>query len=212
MLAQLAASEVRAGHNIDAGVAFAASALAKREPELDGYSVTLAFAASALRWAGRLEQAHDAWDAEVEDARRVSAPLRLGWALCSRAQVLLRLGQALAAEVDARIGIELNDELLPDPVSAALAIHAEALLETEISRPPAQPSRARDIDSGDRDLHPHAEVLRVRARIRAEDHDYPGALSDLARVARLAQSFEAKNPDSMPWRAQAALVHAARVI
>jgi ATP/maltotriose-dependent transcriptional regulator MalT len=190
-------------------VAFAANALARRKLEPDGYSITLALAGSALRWAGRLEQARRAWDAEVDDARRVSAPIRLSWAMASRAQVLLRMGQAGAAEADARMAIELNDELLPHPVRAALAFHADALLETD-DGPAARAAIARvTIDQDDRDLHPHADVLRVRARIRAEDHDYQGALSDLARIAKLAQSYEVRNPDSMPWRAQAALVHAA---
>jgi DNA-binding NarL/FixJ family response regulator len=129
--------------------------------------------------------------------------------MASRAQVLLRMGQAGAAEADARMAIELNDELLPHPVRAALAFHADALLETD-DGPAARAAIARvTIDQDDRDLHPHADVLRVRARIRAEDHDYQGALSDLARIAKLAQSYEVRNPDSMPWRAQAALVHAA---
>ena len=209
VLAPLAATEVRSGPDIDAGVAFAANALARRKLEPDGYSITLALAGSALRWAGRLEQARRAWDEEVDDARRVSAPLRLSWAMANRAQVLLRLGQAGAAEADARMAIELNDELLPSPVRAALAFHADALLETD-DRPAARVAIARvTIDSDDRDLHPHADVLRVRARIRAEDHDYRGALSDLARIEALARSFEVRNPDAMPWRAQAALAHAA---
>ena len=209
VLAALAAIEVRAGHNIDAAVAFAADALARRKLEPEGYSMTLALAASALRWAGRLEQARDAWDREVDDAKRVSAPLRLSWALASRAQVLLRLGQAMASEADARIAIELNDELLPGPLRAAAAIHAEALLETDDGLAARATIARVTIDNDDHDLHPHAEVLRVRARIRAEDHDYGGALSDLARVAKLAQRFEVRNPESMPWRAQAALLHGA---
>jgi DNA-binding CsgD family transcriptional regulator len=209
MLAPLAATEVRSAHNVGAGVAFAANALARRKFEPDGYSITLALAASALRWAGRLEQARRAWDTEVEDARRVCAPLRLSWSMASRAQVLLRLGQAAASEADARTAIELNDELLPHPVRAALAIHADALLETDDGSAARAAIARVTIDHDDRDLHPHADVLRVRARIRAEDHDYQGALSDLARIARLAQQYEVGYPDSMPWRAQAALVHAA---
>lgn len=96
------------------------------------------------------------------------------------------------------MAIELNDELLPSPVRAALAFHADALLETG-DGPAARVAIARvTIDSDDRDLHPHADVLRVRARIRAEDHDYRGALSDLARIEALARSFEVCNPDAMP--------------
>lgn len=209
VLAPLAATTVRSGDDVGAAVSYAARALEKREPEPDGYSITLAFASSALRWAGRLQGARRAWDAEVEDARRISAPLRLAWAISSRAQVLLRLGLAEAAEADARLAIELNDGLFGRPVSAALAVHAEALLETDDGLAARATLERATIDNDDHDLHPHAEVLRVRARIRAEDHDYQGALSDLARIARLAQSFEVRNSDSMPWRAQAALVHAA---
>ena len=211
VLAPLAATTVRSGDDVGAAVSYAARALEKREPEPDGYSITLAFASSALRWAGRLQGARRAWDAEVEDARRISAPLRLAWAISSRAQVLLRLGLAEAAEADAPpLAIELNDGLFGRPACPRRwPITAEALLETDDGLAARATLERATIDNDDHDLHPHAEVLRVRARIRAEDHDYQGALSDLARIARLAQSFEVRNSDSMPWRAQAALVHAA---
>jgi DNA-binding CsgD family transcriptional regulator/tetratricopeptide (TPR) repeat protein len=209
VLAALACVEVASGRDIDAGIAFARSALARRTPEADGYSSTLGYACAALRWAGRLEEACAAWDAEVEDARRLSAPLRLAWVASSRAQVLLRLGRVVAAEADARTAVELHDALSSRPVSAALAIHAEALLETA-SAAEARSTMARStLGDGDADLAPHSEVLRVRARMRAEDGDHLNALSDLARIARLAARYDIKNPDVMPWRAQAALVHAA---
>jgi tetratricopeptide (TPR) repeat protein len=130
VLATLACTEVGSGDR-ELGVSLASAALARYTPEPDSYSSTFGFAGTALRWAGCLEQARGAWDREIEDARSISAPLRLAWAASGRAQVLLRLGRVLAAEVDSRTAVELHEALLPNPISAALAIHAEVLLESD---------------------------------------------------------------------------------
>ena len=173
--------------------------------------MTVNFAATALRWADELGEALEVLNHEVEDARRRSAPLRLAWAADNRAMILLRRGEVAAAEADARTAVELIDALFPRPVSVPLATHAEALMETSapddavrlIARAPLGDSHS-ESDNAFR-----AEPLRVRARIRAWQGNLRGALADLERIERLAARYGFVNPGATPWRAQAALVHAA---
>ena len=197
---------------IEEGVLLARQALSRPASPSHGISLTANFAATALRWADQLDEALEVWNHEVEDARRRSAPLRLAWASDNRAIVLLRRGEVAAAEADARTAVELIDALFPRPVSVPLATHAEALLETGgssdafelISRAPLGDSHA------DSDNVFRAEPLRVRARLRARQGNLPGALADLERIGRLAARYGFVNGATTPWRAQAALVHAAQ--
>ncbi len=195
---------------VEEGLLLARHALSRPASPSHGISLTTNFAAAALRWADQLDEALVVWTLEVEDARRRSAPLRLAWA-SDRAIVLLRRGEAAAAEVDARTALELMDALYPRPISVALGTHAEALMETGASREAAQLiSHAPLGDSdGESDNAFRAEPLRVRARIRAAQGDPRGALADLERIERLARRYGFINPGATPWRAQAALIRAA---
>jgi DNA-binding CsgD family transcriptional regulator len=196
---------------IDDGLPLARHALSQPAAPSHGVPVTVNFAATALRWADELGEALEVLNHEVEDARRRSAPLRLAWAADNRAMILLRRGEVAAAEADARTAVELIDALFPRPVSVPLATHAEALMETSapddavrlIARAPLGDSHS-ESDNAFR-----AEPLRVRARIRAWQGNLRGALADLERIERLAARYGFVNPGATPWRAQAALVHAA---
>ena len=196
---------------IEEGLSLVRYALSQPTAPSHGMPVTVNFGAAALRWADRLDEALEVWNREVEDARRNSAPLRLAWASDNRAITLLRRGQVAAAEADARTAVELIDALYPGPISVPLGTHAEALMETSapddavqlIARAPLGDSQA-EPDNAFR-----AEPLRVRARIRAMQSDLPGALADLERIERMAGRYGFVNPGATPWRAQAALLHAA---
>jgi ATP/maltotriose-dependent transcriptional regulator MalT len=196
---------------IEEGLSLVRRALSQPAAASHGMPVSVNFGAAALRWADRLDEALEVWNREVEDARRHSRPLRLAWASDNRAITLLRRGQVAAAEADARTAVELIDTLYPRPISVALGTHAEALIETSapddavqaIARAPLGDSRT-ESDNAFR-----AEPLRVRARIRAMQGDLPGALADLERIERLAARYGFVNPGATPWRAQAALLHAA---
>ena len=188
------------------GLVFAREALARRAAVAQGLPATVAFAATALRLADRLEEALVIWNAEIEDARARSAPLRLAWASDNRAMVLLRLARVAEAEADARTAVELQEALFPHPMPAPLGTHAETLLETAATGEAHQLIDRAALDDVDRDAAISGEPLRVRARLRAEKGDLAGALGDLERVARLAERYAAANPAAMPWRAQTALV------
>jgi DNA-binding NarL/FixJ family response regulator len=107
------------------------------------------------------------------------------------------------------LGVELNEAVFPSPMPIALSIHAETLLEIGAPREARALLARTPLDAGDHDVGTDADPLRARARTRAEDGDLPGALADLHRIARLADRYELVHPAAMPWRAQAALVHAA---
>jgi DNA-binding NarL/FixJ family response regulator len=208
LLAHLAAGAAAGGH-VQEGVALAQRALAQPAPSTPSVPLVVEYALLPLRWADRLDECLRILTAEVEEARRRSAPVRLAWASGTRAQILLRLGRPQAAEPDARLGVELNEAVFPIPMPIALSIHAETLLEIgEPQEARAVLARAR-LDDGGHDVVTNAEPLRIRARVRADDGDLPGALADLNRIAEMAERYELVHPAAMPWRAQAALVHAA---
>jgi ATP/maltotriose-dependent transcriptional regulator MalT len=210
LLALLGFHDIGQGR-IEEGLLLARQALSGPASPTHGISLTLNFAATALRWAGQLTEALEAWNHEVEDARRRSAPLRLAWASVNRAIVLLRRGEVVAAEADARTAVELIDAVFPGPVSVPLATHAEALLETGAFADALE--LIRRVPLGDSDAESdsvfRAEPLRVRARFRARQGDLRGALADLGRIQRSAARYGFVNAAAAPWRAQAALLHAA---
>jgi DNA-binding CsgD family transcriptional regulator len=210
ILAMIGFRDIGVGR-IEEGLRLARHALSRPASPSHGISLTANFAAAALRWADQLDEALEVWTHEVEDARRHSAPLRLAWASDNRAIVLLRRGEVAAAEADARTAVELMDALYPRPISVPLGTHAEALIETGAASDAfALISRA---PLGDSETEPdnvfRAEPLRVRARVRAGRGDLRGALADLERIERLAARYGFVNPGAAPWRAQAALLHAA---
>jgi DNA-binding NarL/FixJ family response regulator len=148
-------------------------------------------------------------NAEVDGARQRSARWRLAWASDRRAQTLLRLGRPIDAEPDARLGVEINAAINPGPLPISLAILAEILLERDASSEARAVMARASLDDAGHDLATHVEPLRVRASVRAEDGDLPGALADLRRVARLAEHYGTVHPAAMPWRAQTASIHGA---
>ena len=210
ILAMIGFQDIGQGR-IEQGLRLVRHALSRPAAPSHGMPVTVNFAAAALRWADQLDEALDVWTHEVEDARRRSMPLRLAWASDNRAIVLLRRGQAAAAEADARTAVELMDALYPRPISVALGTHAEALMETGASREAADVISHAPLGDSDRESDNafRAEPLRVRARIRAAQGDPRGALADLGRIERVAARYAFVNPGATPWRAQAALIHAA---
>jgi DNA-binding NarL/FixJ family response regulator len=210
LLAMIGFEDIGRGRT-EEGVPLARHALTRAPAPSHGMPVTVNFGAAALRWADRLDEALAVWTREVEDARRRSAPLRLAWASDNRAIVQLRRAEVAAAEADARTAVELMDALYPRPISVVLGTHAEALLETGASSAAVELiGRAPLGDSEtESDNTFRAEPLRVRARLRAWQGDLRGALSDLGRIERLADRYGYINPGAIPWRAQAAQVHAA---
>jgi DNA-binding NarL/FixJ family response regulator len=196
---------------IEEGLLLIRHALSRPASPSHGMPVTVNFGAAALRWADQLDEAHEVWTHEVEDARRHSAPLRLAWASDNRAIVLLRRGQVAAAEADARTAVELIDALYPRPISVPLGTHAEALMETGALVDAVQLIDRAPLGDSHTESHNafRAEPLRVRARIRARQGNLQGALADLERIERLAARYGFVNPGATPWRAQAALLHAA---
>jgi DNA-binding NarL/FixJ family response regulator len=208
MLAHLATGAVAQGQ-VPEGVALARQALARPAPSTPSVPLAVEYALLPLRWADELDECLDVLNIEVEDARRRSAGVRLAWASGTRAQVLLRLGRPQAAELDARLGVELNEALLPSPMPIALSILAETLLEIGAPREARAVLARAQLDGGRHDVGTDAEPLRLRARVHAEDGDLFGALADLERIAQLAERYALVHPAAMPWRAQAALVHAA---
>ena len=210
LLAMIGFEDVGRGR-IEEGVLIARDALSRPPAPSHGMPVTVNFGAAALRWADRLDEALAIWTREVEDARLHSAPLRLAWASDNRAIVLLRRGEAAAAEADARTAVELMDALYPRPISVALGTHAEALIETGASCEAVELIGRAPLGDSDTESDNafRAEPLRVRARIRAGIGDPHGALADLGRIERLAEQYGFVNPGATPWRAHAAQIHAA---
>ena len=209
LLAMIGFEDVGRGR-IEEGVLIARDALSRPPAPSHGMPVTVNFGAAALRWADRLDEALAIWTREVEDARLHSAPLRLAWASDNRAIVLLRRGEAAAAEADARTAVELMDALYPRPISVALGTHAEALIETGASSEAVELIGRAPLGDSDTESDNafRAEPLRVRARIRAGIGDPHGALADLGRIERLAEQYGFVNPGATPWRAHAAQIHA----
>jgi DNA-binding CsgD family transcriptional regulator len=210
ILALLGFQDIGQGR-IEQGLLLARHALSRPASPSHGMPVTVNFGATALRWADQLDEVLEVWSQQVEDARQRRAPLRLAWASDNRAIVLLRRGEAAAAEADARTAVELMNALYPRPISIALGTHAETLLETGASKEAAELISHAPLGDSDSESDNafRAEPLRVRARVRAGQGDLRGALADLGRIERLAAQYGFVNSGAAPWRAHAALLHAA---
>jgi DNA-binding CsgD family transcriptional regulator len=168
-----------------------AAALARSVSTAPG-STEHTISCQALIWCDDLAHARDLSEAARSAARRHGA-IAVGERIAAqRAELELRAGSLAAAEAHARSG-----------GARALAWLILVLLERGEHESAAELLASAPVDAG-------AALRFARGRLRISQRDFEGGLADLLEAGAVLQREHVPGPAVLPWRAEAALAHAAR--
>ncbi|WP_448625817.1 helix-turn-helix transcriptional regulator [Geodermatophilus sp. URMC 64] len=160
----------------------------------------LYLAGPVLAAAGELSAAQAAADAAVTDARARGAPVELGAALGSRAEMARRTGALLDAEADLRLSLDLAAEAgAPYPRRLQLGI----LLPLLVDRDDLAAAQA-ELDALTLPLD-HAQLLGGLGRLRSAQGRHAEALDAFVACGKRLELRGWRHPGLLPWRADAAL-------
>ena len=173
-------------------------------PEQD--PMTLFLAAFTLMADDRLEQAERVLDGAIEEAVQHGARYATGAARTVRAHARMRLGRVAAAEADAAQalrgspeGAVATDRWILPPLIDAMVEHGALDEASDLVR-----------EHGDLwplpDLPESCLLLHSTGRLRGAQRRYDEAVADLGDCGRRLDSWPARNPAFIPWRADLAAV------
>lgn len=167
------------------------------------------FAANALLWCDRLEEARRLLDEMIAAAQAVGSARGVIIALCWRAAAKQRSGALAEAASDLATAVELAAGHSSGGTVVTHAFLAEVLLER---------GDASGADQALSPVEPPAELpdyvgwnyfLHARGAVSAAKLDLQSALEDFLACGVRQQRWVAPNPSVIAWRSQAALVHLA---
>jgi DNA-binding CsgD family transcriptional regulator len=199
LLANLAMERVE-DCNLAAAVEVARRAVSD-DTLLDHERWMLAYAANALVWADRTEEAEHLWTAVFQRAHRRGSVTMLHLAAIWRSHLLLRCGAVNGAEADARVGLNVcRERAWRYSRSYAVAFLVDALVErAEV----AEAERVVAENPSPFDLH--YQLFSVGALRCAQGRFTEGLDLFLRCGANLAAQGADRNPSVIPWRSRAAL-------
>jgi len=178
-----------------------AGGLSGREP------LGLAFAASALMFADRLEAARRVWSDALDEARRTGSMPLFSYASVFRSHVAWRLGSIPMAEADARAALDVTG--VQEAQLTGLPSAIMALVDALVERGELDEAERALVESGITGHLPELfqlnSVLESRARLRLAQGRASEALDDLRECARRLDGWAVRNPGAIPWRSSAGL-------
>jgi DNA-binding CsgD family transcriptional regulator len=163
-------------------------------------------AANALLYAGRLEEAHQAYGSALADARRRGSLRAFAMASCWRAAVNYRRGEIHAAEADARAYLDEQAQLrIQLGLPVALAFLVEVLIERgELADASSLVDEHAAALGAFSDTVLFAFFLHARGRLRQAQGRFHETIEDLHCCGRMLDAWGVRNPTIATWRASAA--------
>jgi DNA-binding CsgD family transcriptional regulator len=166
------------------------------------YAVTV----GVLLTLDELDEAVRRYTVWLEDARRRGLAFAFARAAAFRALAMLRRGELVEAEADARTALAALSSLVGKGAHPELPSY---LAEVFAERGHLTEALATLEEAGVPDQGPTFQAARwfdTRGRLRIANRDPVGGLADLLDVGERLQAFGVRNPSHSPWRSGAALV------
>ncbi|MDP9068191.1 MAG: AAA family ATPase [Actinomycetota bacterium] len=171
-------------------------------------SFQFAYAAEALIFVDRLEEARSACDAAVEAAQRGGSVMLSVVAHGLRTELNLRRGAVAEAEADARLSYRLSAELADRGLPASGKPYGRAHLANALMARGEWDEAGRvltDVETDER-AEENPFFLHRRGLLRLAQGDAAAALSDFLESGRSSEGRGGVDtPSMLPWRSDAAL-------
>ena len=160
-----------------------------------------------LAMADRLEEADDALELALQEARVRGSALGFTIASCFRSNVAFRMGSVLEAEAQARAVLDVEPEhrwALGLPFAVAFLI--DALLERDALEPATEALEQTGFADGDvPDFSLFIWLLFGRGRLRIARGEVQAGVDDLLLCGERSLAWGSRNPTFLSWRSNAAL-------
>jgi ATP/maltotriose-dependent transcriptional regulator MalT len=169
-------------------------------------SPTYYYAVWALALCDRLDEATEALDAAIADARAHGSGLGFGLASCFRSNVCFRRGLVADAEADARNALAVaSHDGLEASLPLAIAFLIDALIERGQLAEAEETLERSGFGAELPELIAFNPLLVSRAHLRLVQGRTEEGLADLLENGRRGAAWGARTPAFFPWRSSAAL-------
>jgi DNA-binding CsgD family transcriptional regulator len=159
----------------------------------------------ALVYAEGYDEALTAYQGAFSAARASGDGVLMALAGAQRGWALLRLGDLLGAELDAR-GVLETPALPAPPLYQALALGVlVGSLQEQGALMHADAAMAPFARLAEHDTQTSAVLRFARGQLRAAQHRFGAAADDLRAVGRIALATGAPSPGNLPWRSALAV-------
>jgi DNA-binding CsgD family transcriptional regulator len=207
LLAHLAFESVVAGRRADEAAEMAERALGGGLVRDTGVPEPAYYvAAYTLSLCDRVEASERWLDEGMRRSRDAGAALGFATGSCFKAIAVMRRGDVVAAEANARTALDVGREhgfRIGLPMSMAVLVNALIERGQVDEAEEALAAGELEADSGSMSF---TVLMFSRGRLRALRGDLPGARDDLLACGRQAIEWGSKTPTFFPWRSTAALL------
>ena len=205
LLATVAAFSAAMAPPAATGAEMAERALGIREVSVDEHPFTVAFAASALMSADRLEAAKKLLDEGVAQARRIGSLAALAFVSSMRAQLLMRVGLVSDAEADLDWVLEHLEADVRAPLPLIMALRLDVRAERGEDGEEGQESALRQLLDEHPDSFHTGFLLESLGRFRINQNRHVEAIGPLRQCGERLSSWGIRNPAMLQWRSTLAL-------